>query len=308
MEYVIALVPALCFGIISPLVALIGGSLRQQVVGQMTGGFLVALVALTFITPTFTWQGGLISVLTGAMCAWGVTLQLLSFRLVGVSRTMPVSSGMQLSLTALGGVMLFNEWSNAAALSAGIAAIAVIVLGIAFTTYTERKKTRLPDSAVEYGLTAKTVSPQTMLLGLGINFISALLLAGYVVTMRASGQSFSQFMFPQSVGFVLGALVFAAFNPDSKAPLIARETVLQLIPGLLFGLGVVFMQTANRMVGVATGFTLSQMGVIISTLAGIFILHETKTRRELIASLLGVALVVVGAILIGVAKSAEIVG
>ncbi|EOY2583347.1 GRP family sugar transporter [Enterococcus lactis] len=54
--------------------------------------------------------------------------------------------------------------------------------------------------------------------------------------------------------------------------------------------------------GVALGFTLSQMNVIVSTLGGMLILHETKTSKETRYTLDGLLLVVTGGLLIGLTK------
>ena len=43
-------------------------------------------------------------------------------------------------------------------------------------------------------------------------------------------------------------------------------------------------------VGVATSFSLSQMGIIISTLGGILILGEKKTKRQLTGIVVGIVL------------------
>lgn len=76
-----------------------------------------------------------------------------------------------------------------------------------------------------------------------------------------------------------------------------------LIPGLMFGVGVMLMQVANQVVGVATGFTISQVGVVISVFGGIVWLHESKTRKELAAAWIGVLFVLIGAAVIGYTKS-----
>ena len=51
--------------------------------------------------------------------------------------------------------------------------------------------------------------------------------------------------------------------------------------------------------GIATGFTLSQMNVVLATLGSIYILGEKKTRKEMRHVLTGLALVVAGGIMIG---------
>lgn len=60
---------------------------------------------------------------------------------------------------------------------------------------------------------------------------------------------------------------------------------------------------SNKLVGIATGFSLSQMGVVISTIGGILFLGEKKTKKELILVIIGVVLVIIGGTMIGIAKS-----
>ncbi len=45
------------------------------------------------------------------------------------------------------------------------------------------------------------------------------------------------------------------------------------------------------------------MGIVISTLGGIFILRESKTKRQLVAIAIGIILIIVAAVFLGVAKS-----
>ncbi|TKI90456.1 glucose transporter GlcU, partial [Bacillus cereus] len=55
-------------------------------------------------------------------------------------------------------------------------------------------------------------------------------------------------------------------------------------------------------VGVATSFSLSQMGIVISTLGGIFILGEKKTKRQFIAIVIGIIFIIAAGIMLGIAK------
>ncbi|MET1176209.1 GRP family sugar transporter, partial [Paenibacillus amylolyticus] len=56
-------------------------------------------------------------------------------------------------------------------------------------------------------------------------------------------------------------------------------------------------------VGVATSFSLSQMGIVISTLGGIILLGEKKTKRQLIGIAIGIILIVAAGVLLGIAKA-----
>ncbi|MDF9513600.1 GRP family sugar transporter, partial [Bacillus paranthracis] len=55
-------------------------------------------------------------------------------------------------------------------------------------------------------------------------------------------------------------------------------------------------------VGVATSFSLSQMGIVISTLGGIFILGEKKTKRQFNAIIIGIIFIVAAGVMLGIAK------
>jgi glucose uptake protein len=56
------------------------------------------------------------------------------------------------------------------------------------------------------------------------------------------------------------------------------------------------------MIGVATSFSLSQTGIVISTLGGIFILKEKKSKRLKVFIMIGLVLIVAGGVLLGYTK------
>lgn len=55
-----------------------------------------------------------------------------------------------------------------------------------------------------------------------------------------------------------------------------KSTALNLIPGVVWAIGNLFMFYSQPKVGVATSFSLSQLLVIVSTLGGIFLLGEKR--------------------------------
>ena len=73
--------------------------------------------------------------------------------------------------------------------------------------------------------------------------------------------------------------------------------------GLLWATGNIFMLISMKNVGLAISFSLSQTGIIISTLGGIWFLGETKSKREFRYVLLGCLGVIAGGILIGYIKA-----
>lgn len=82
-----------------------------------------------------------------------------------------------------------------------------------------------------------------------------------------------------------------------------KYALKNILPGIIWALGNMFLFISQPRVGVATSFSLSQMGIVISTLGGIFILRESKTKRQLVAIAIGIILIIVAAVFLGVAKS-----
>ena len=57
-----------------------------------------------------------------------------SIDLMGVSRTMPISTGLQLVSTTLFGVIVFHEWSTTISVILGVLALVCIIIGVILTS------------------------------------------------------------------------------------------------------------------------------------------------------------------------------
>ena len=105
---------------------------------------------------------------------------------------------------------------------------------------------------------------------------------------------------PQSVGMVVAAITMSMLTRDGTRPW-DKKSLQNIICGVIFsGAALAYLVSIEpHRNGVASGFTLSQMNVIVSTLGSILLLGEKKTRLELLYVLGGLALVVIGGVLIG---------
>lgn len=295
MDLLIAAVPSLLFGTVSLVIVRIGGDNRQQTVGQLGGGFLFALVATAVIRPTWTAQDLVVSFLSGVLVGVGIQWLLKSFRSIGVSRTMPVSTGAQLLGISLGGVVLFGEWRHGASLPVGLAALALIILGITLTAWSGG------------GGDCPGVDWRRGRIELAVSSVG---LIAYVLLIRWFDIDGLTALLPQAAGYFATALLLTSprLSPE-LGPVDTRwtsTTLKQVLPGMMWGSAVLLMQVSAARVGVAAGFTLSQLGVVISTLGGIWLLGETRPAHELVRLLAGCALVLLGAVLIGLAKGLDV--
>lgn len=294
IDYFIALLPALFLGFMSIVLVAQGGDDRQKTLGTLGGAFLFSALATPFIDVHWTTKTLLISFLSGLILGFGQYLQILCLKELGVSRTMPLTTAGQIIFMCLGGIILFGEMNHGLALVFALSSIALLTLGVVFISKTEKT-----EEATEENVDWKR---GTILL-----VISTACLVAYLLLVQGFGLDGRSVILPQSVGYFLVGLIatIPALSPqlgkeDNRWSLL---TLRQLIPGLMWGAAILLTQISSARLGVAVAFPLSQMGVIIQTFGGILILHETRTRREMRWTIIGVAIMVIGVVMVGVARS-----
>ncbi|EPC72248.1 glucose uptake protein [Lacticaseibacillus paracasei subsp. paracasei Lpp71] len=198
--------------------------------------------------------------------------------------TMPISTGMQLVATTLAGALLFHEWRNGRDVTLGILALVLLIVGATLTSRREQTDDFTTQSGVAKGL-------RTLL-------ISTVGYAGYTIIVNAGHLGALAVVMPQSIGMIIGALLMGiGHQPFAKA------TAKNILTGLLWGTGNVFMLLSMANVGLAVSYSLSQMGIVISTFGSIYLLGEHKTRKEMIWVSCGSALVILGGVVLGIMKA-----
>lgn len=291
-----ALVPSILFGLQTTITGAVKTTDQQRVLGLTMGGFIFALAVTPFLGVQWNVRDVIVAFVTGLIVGWGLVDQVAAFNVLGVSRTMPVSKGGQLAAISLGGVLLFGEWRHGGALPVGATAIIVLILGIWFVSRTEE------------GSDTKNLDWAR---GTRLLMTSTFAFSSYVLIGRAFGLDGPSILLPQATGYFLVALIAYAVDARRKgdeAPKLVSLPMAQMTAlGLMWGAAVVLLQVGAGRVGVATGFTLSQLGILISTPLGILWLGERRAGRELRWTVIGVALVIVGAVLAGVAKGLDAV-
>lgn len=309
----------------------LGGNSRQQTMGQILGGVVIGVIFAIFLGVSPSMSDNLVAFCSGLIMSAGILFQLKAFHNIGVSRVMPLTTGLQLIGFAFIGVVGFGEWLGTPALPVGVVGIGAVTVGVLLTTWTEKQDTGSPVPApvIEPGESGELgYAPDDLVAKLDLSsrarrtasrtrtgVIQTLLCTASFVAAPLPIRIFEvdpvTTLLPQSLGWlVMGVLVtfpFIAGDAGAKDDRISRYTLRAMIPGVMWALGVVTMQFSQATVGVAVGFSLSQLGVIISTFGGIWLLGETRTKKEMRVIALGVLCLVIGALLLGLAKSLDVV-
>lgn len=281
MSYLLALIPAVGWGIMPLITGKVGGSAVNQMFGIGAGATIVGLVAFLIGHPQVSTAGFWFSVLCGALWTIGQIGQFISYKRMGVSKTIPLSTVFQLVGNSIIGVIIFGEWHGARALTIGFIALAIVIIGALMTSVSEDKSGKV------------TVQ----------NFIFLLITTiGYWVysafpkmPMVANDSSLGIFL-PEMLGILLGSIIYAicSGNIDSFKQ---KEQYLNIWGGISWGIAALAYIFAGRALGINVAFVFTQMNVIIATLGGVLILHEHKTRREMSFTIAGIVFIVAGSIL-----------
>ena len=141
--------------------------------------------------------------------------------------------------------------------------------------------------------------------GMVIMAISTLFLIAFPTLTRLWSIDPMTSLLPEAIGFVVVGVIATSPRrgmPDTRW---SRPTVGALLPGVLWGTGLIVLQYSINVLGVAVGFALSQLTVVVATFGGIWILQEKKTRKEMRVTMLGMLFLVGGAMLLGYANALD---
>ncbi|MGX7149103.1 GRP family sugar transporter [Enterococcus ureasiticus] len=287
MEILVALIPMFAWGSIGLVSGKMGGSANQQTLGMTIGALFFSVIVFLIVQPTISVHMIVIGILSGLFWSVGQNQQFHGMKYLGVSVGLPVSTGMQLIVNTIAGAVFFHEWKGSRDFILGFIALGLLVLGAYLTARQDDNsgvKTTNKMFDFNKGLRALVVST----VGYG----------GYTIIINVAGLDPTGIILPQSIGMLVGASLFAF-----KKVKLDRYVWRNMSCGLLWGLGNICMLLTMRQIGLAISFSLSQMGIIISTLGGIYLLGERKSKKEMRYVIIGCLFVILGGILLGYMKA-----
>lgn len=286
MNYLFLFIPAIGWGLMPLFVAGVKKSnIYHQIVGSVLGAFLFGVVVTLIKRPAFNMTSFLLAMVAGAAWVVGQCGQYYSYSKIGVSETMPLSTGLQLIGVPLVGVLIFGEWASTQAKLFGFLGILALVVGVAFTSLTDK------------GTAEGNKQNQTSTM-----IILALTTLGYItsssIPKALKGDGVMIFL-GQTIGMMIATFIYIVATKQLKV--LKEKESYQVIPaGVIFAIAALSYIISVQMNGVNLAFVMSQLCVVISTLGGIVFLHEQKTKKDYIYTVIGLVLIVAGAVLTSV--------
>jgi glucose uptake protein len=142
---------------------------------------------------------------------------------------------------------------------------------------------------------------------LWVGLLSALgagvLWGSYYIPIKLSAASMWVAAFPLSVGIFAGSTLLAAVTRQPLRLNGAGEYLRVTSTGLLWGIGNYGMLLLVEQLGAGRGFTISQLGVVVNGLMGVYFLKDPPPKSRAAAlTLIGCMLASLGGILLGSLK------
>ena len=194
MEYLIALIPALGWGLMPLITGKMGGSEANQIFGIGAGASIVGIIAFLITQPTVSAGAFIFSMVCGALWSTAQIGQFVSFKRMGVSSTIPLSTVFQLVGNSLIGVMIFG----AKALLIGFGALLIVIIGALMTSVSDKKG----DSKV-------TTSNVIFLLATTIGYW---IYSSFPKIPYLANQSSEGIFLPEVLGILVGAILYELFT------------------------------------------------------------------------------------------------
>ena len=275
------LLPVLAWGVLPVVVSKLGGEPVNQIFGTALGTLIVGLVVEVVLRPTINRISFIWAMLAAVFWIVGQLGQYTSYANIGVSKTMPISTGLQLVGTALVGVVIFGEWPTLMDKVIGSLGILILILGSVMTSTHDHQ---------DDGKANNQQRTITMLILTTLGFV---IFNAIPKALSASGVAI---FLPESIGMSLAVLLFLTLKRNFKQVVKEKSSWRNLMGGFIFSIASLAYILSVNDNGVNTAFVVSQLSVVISTIGGLLVLKEYKSHRELLFTVAGLILVITGAI------------
>ncbi len=250
---------------------------------------LAALVALVQGFQGLTWQvfwlpfvGGLVWSVSGFM-AFTATDRL------GIARAFGIWAPVNVIVSVLWGALLFGELSAVGPqtrIGLGLALI-INLAGVLMIIFAK-------------GFGGQSTAGSNFRIGLLSALGAGVLWGSYFIPIKISDASLWVAAFPLSVGIFTGSLIMAVVSGKSFRLNSRLDTLRVTATGLLWGIGNYGLLLLVDTLGAGRGFTISQLGVVVNGLIGVYLLHDPRPKtRAALLTLIGCVFATIGGILMG---------
>lgn len=272
-------------------------SQRIRFRNQQIKTFYVAAANLLLATIVFSLQGfqGLSRPVFWLPFAGGLAWALSSYfaftatERLGMARAFGIWSPLNSVVSLLWGGLLFGEFANLGepALARLAGSLILILAGVLLIIFAK-------------GAGGQSQAAGASWVGLLGALGAGVLWGSYYIPIQLSAASLWVAAFPLAVGIFTGSAILAALAGQPLRLERSSDFARVSATGLLWGIGNYAMLLLVEQIGAGRGYTISQLGIVVNGLLGIFLLKDPLPgSRAAWLTLAGCLLAMTGAILLG---------
>lgn len=211
---------------------------------------------------------------------------------LGMARAYCLWAPVNVVVSFLWGIVIFGEILNERPVTLVLLVVALLVIltGVLLIIFAK-------------GLDATAKPSFTLWPGLLAALGAGVLWGSYFIPIKLSAASMWVAAFPLSVGIFIGSLILVELSHQPLRLGCKGDYLRMVSTGLLWGIGNYGMLLLVIQLGAGRGFTISQLGIVVNGLLGIYLLKDPPPKsRAAILTLVGCVCATVGGILMGVLK------
>jgi glucose uptake protein len=268
---------------------------NQQIKTFYVAAANLGLAALVLTSQGFkglSWEVFWLPFLGGLVWAVSGFLAFTAADHLGMARAYGIWAPINVVVSILWGALIFGEFLTAGPLTLAllVLSLAILITGILIIIFAK-------------GLGGLSQAKAALWTGLLGACGAGVLWGTYYIPIKISAASMWVAAFPLSVGIFTGSAVLALLTRQPLRLKRTGEYLRVILTGLLWGIGNYGMLLLVEQLGAGRGFTISQLGVVVNGLMGVYFLKDPPPKSRAAAlTLVGCALASLGGILLGSLK------
>ncbi len=268
---------------------------NQQIKTFYVAAANLVLATLVFALQGFqglTWQVFWLPFLGGLVWSVSGFLAFTATNRLGMARAYGIWAPLNVVVSIFWGVVIFGEFLTEGRFTILLLGVALLILltGVLLIIFAK-------------GVGGRAVSGPIFWSGLFGAVGAGILWGTYFIPIQLSSASTWVAAFPLALGIFVGSLTLAALTRQPLSLNGSGEYLRVTSTGLLWGIGNYGMLLLVGEVGTGRGFTISQLGVVVSGLIGVYFLKDPQPRTRAAAlTIVGCVFATLGGILLGSLK------
>jgi len=252
-----------------------------------TAAFLIAFAVYFVTLPVIKVETFIYGLISGILWSVASTLVLMSMKKIGIGKVAAITASTQIIIASVFGILIFNEIINKGLTNLFVASLGIlfVIIGIyTVSSINEKKNDKFNKT------------------GLILAFISGIVFSFHILPIRFAQADPLAIILPMTFGMCSTAWILVILiEKEVKTTLLAIKR--SMFSGSIWLIGNYLDFFAISMIGLAKGFSLGQLLVLVSTLWSVFYFREFMKKRNILLLMISAVIIILGAVLLAFAKT-----